>query len=175
MHVQLYAKNIITKQSKVSAASRTYLCHILDNNILPCKRCSCYSFLMSIFTMNDWGVISFLVLLNSIPDLHTNLLRYHMNIKKEYRFLKRKKKNHAWQNKRLISAKGTLDTHGQVVSTICTFLSLKVNISSTAAPNAGKTTTSPLLTTSNCFCPSSIGIFCTSISSKRCDQDLRLH
>jgi hypothetical protein len=40
-------------------------------------------------------------------------------------------------------AKLTFEKQGQVVSTICTFFSFSVYISSTAAPNAGNTTTSP--------------------------------
>ncbi|KAM0008624.1 hypothetical protein Hdeb2414_s0108g00796831 [Helianthus debilis subsp. tardiflorus] len=61
--------------------------------------------------------------------------------------------------------KYTFDTQGHVVSTICTCLLLNVNISFTAAPNAGRITTSPLSTTSNCFSPSSMGISLTSMSS----------
>ena len=72
----VHQKIVSYNRSKVLATSRTYLCHILYNNILPYKRCNCHSFLMSIFTMNDWCTISFLVLLNNIPDLHTNLMRY---------------------------------------------------------------------------------------------------
>lgn len=70
--------------------------------------------------------------------------------------------------------KSTFATHGQVVSTIWTFFSLKVNISSTAAPKAGNMTTSPLLTTSNCFPLSSRGIFWTFISSSRCINNLSM-
>mmetsp|Transcript_61761 Transcript_61761/g.159336 ORF Transcript_61761/g.159336 Transcript_61761/m.159336 type:complete len:202 (+) Transcript_61761:59-664(+) len=49
----------------------------------------------------------------------------------------------------------TLDTQGQVVSTICTFLSFRRAISSTEAPKAGKSTTSPSCTTEKSLVPSS--------------------
>uniref|UniRef100_A0A0A9EBA9 Uncharacterized protein n=1 Tax=Arundo donax TaxID=35708 RepID=A0A0A9EBA9_ARUDO len=59
----------------------------------------------------------------------------------------------------------TFETQGQVVSTICTFFSFSVYISSTAAPNAGNTTTSPWSTTLKSLIPASTGMISTPISS----------
>ena len=105
---------------------------------------------MGIFTMNYRGIISLLVLFNRIPYLKTIYWRKNLSI--WWCMAK-----YIWIEVMQISTisshlyKSTFATHGQVVSTIWTFFSLKVNISSTAAPKAGNMTTSPLLTTSNCF------------------------
>lgn len=128
---------------------------------------------MGIFTMNYRGIISLLVFFNRIPYLKTIYWRKNLSI--WWCMAK-----YIWIEVMQISTisshlyKSTFATHGQVVSTIWTFFSLKVNISSTAAPKAGNMTTSPLLTTSNCFPPSSRGIFWTFISSSRCINNLSM-
>ena len=68
--------------------------------------------------------------------------------------------NFAW----LFTAFHTLDTHGQVVSTISTPRSLSSVISCTDAPNAGRITTSPALTREKSLPSGDSGMSWTSIS-----------
>lgn len=131
---------------------------------------------MTILTMNYRRVFSFFVLANSIPNLYGKkcisasttslcLLSFNDVIKWKWKIGQKKKHTQGSESDFL----STLETHGQVVSTILTFLSFSTSISSTAAPKAGNITTSPGLTASNLFLfPSSKGMLCTPISSNRC-------
>ena len=60
----------------------------------------------------------------------------------------------------------TLDTQGQVVSTMWHPRSLSSCISCTVAPKAGRITTSPLATSEKSFTPPSTGMNCTFMSRR---------